>query len=70
MKKTIGIILVIVGIGLGAYGFSQMGDDSASIEIGDLELSAKDQEASNQTLIIFALSGLAIIGGAVMASRK
>ena len=47
-----------------------MGDDSASIEIGDLELSAKDQEASNQTLIIFALSGLAIIGGAVMASRK
>ena len=70
MKKIIGIVLLVVGIGLGFYAYNGMQDDKATLKIGDIELSAKDKEASNQTLILFVLSGVAILGGIGMVSRK
>lgn len=70
MKKIIGLILLVGGIGLGIFAFNQSKDDKATLKIGDIELSAKDKEASSQTIILYVISGIAVLGGLGMVSRK
>jgi nitric oxide reductase large subunit len=70
MKKIIGLILLVGGIGLGVYAYNQSQDDKATLKIGDIELSAKDKKASNETLILYAVAGIAVLGGLGMVTRK
>lgn len=64
-SNLIGIVLVVIGIALLAYGFTTFQDSKAVLEIGDLELSAGDQSQSNQGILFLVLGGLALVGGIV-----
>ncbi len=39
MKRTIGILLLVVGVALGIYGFSKYDKNTADVKIGDLGCS-------------------------------
>ncbi len=54
MKNPLGIILIIVGIALGAYGIMQFGDSGESVEIAGIELGVKDKDARTQAYLFIA----------------
>ncbi|MCB0476183.1 MAG: hypothetical protein KDC69_10935 [Flavobacteriaceae bacterium] len=69
MKKIVPIILVIAGLALLIYGFTTWQDSKAVLEIGKLELSAGDQEQSNQG-ILFLVLGVIALGGGLLSWKK
>lgn len=70
MKKIIAIILIVVGLGLAYMGYDTVSNSQASLEIGDLEISAGDQSQKQTGYVYFGLAVAALIGGGVMLSRK
>lgn len=71
MKRTIGILLLVVGIALGIYGFSKYDKNTADVKIGDLEISAGDKGGQQQSYLIFGLAAVGVIAGiAMMAGSK
>lgn len=69
MKRTIGIILLVLGIALGIYGFTQYDNSKAGIEIGNLEISAKDEGKSNVAFITMIIGGVGLIAGLVLMTN-
>ena len=70
MKRTLGILLIVLGIALGIYGFTKMEDSGGDIQIGDLEISAQDQSKQNQAYIMMGIGGVGLIAGLVLVSSK
>lgn len=70
MKRTIGIILIIVGLGLGVFGITKLNDSKSGIEIGDLELTAQDGDKKNEAYTLLALGAIGLIGGLVITNKK
>ncbi|MCB0610408.1 MAG: hypothetical protein H6562_10800 [Lewinellaceae bacterium] len=70
MRKNIGILLMVLGIALGIYGFTKLDDNKADIRIGDLELSAEDKGGMNQAYILLGLGALGLLAGAVAVSKR
>ena len=71
MKRTIGILLLVVGVALGIYGFSKYDKNTADVKIGDLEISAGDKGGQQQSYLIFGLAAVGVIAGiAMMAGSK
>lgn len=68
--RIIGVILLIGGIILGYFGYQKLDENKADVKIGDLELSAKDKDDSTSAYIMMGAGVVALIGGAVMLSRK
>ncbi len=68
--RIIGVILLIGGIILGYFGYQKLDENKADVKIGDLELSAKDKGNSTSAYIMMGAGVVALIGGAVMLSRK
>ena len=69
MKRTMGILLLVVGIALGTYGFSEMDQSSGSVEIADVEISAKDESQQTQGIIILVIGVATAVGGIVLMRR-
>lgn len=61
---------MIAGLGLAIYGITQLGDSSASLEIGGLELSAEDAGKRNESYLMIGLGVLCLIGGFFMNRKK
>jgi hypothetical protein len=70
MKKIIAIILIVVGLGLAYMGYDTVSNSRASIEIGDLEISAGDQSQKQTGYVYFGLAAVALIGGGVVLAKK
>ncbi len=69
MKNTIGIILLVLGLGLVIYGLAQKDDQQASIGIGDAELQVGKSDSAFNGYWIFG--GVAVVAGiALMAAGK
>lgn len=70
MNRILPIVLLVGGVVLGILGFQKMDNSKAGVKIGDLEISAKNENKSNAATIYLILGGLLIVGGAVMMRRK
>ncbi|MBK7871312.1 MAG: hypothetical protein IPJ74_11870 [Saprospiraceae bacterium] len=70
MKRSIGFLLIIVGIGLGIFGFTKLDDSEAGIEIGNLEIKAEDQEARNDAYVWIGLGFAGLLGGIFLVNKK
>lgn len=68
--RIIGVILLIGGILLGYFGYQKLDENKADVKIGDLELSAKDKGNTTTAYIMMGAGVVALIGGAVILSRK
>ena len=70
MNKTVGIVLVVIGIVFGVLAFRTHDANTADLQIGKLELSAEKKSDSTE-YIYWGLAGAALIGGLVaMANAK
>ncbi len=70
MKNPLAIILIVVGLGLGIYGISQLGNSGASVKVGGLELKAEDSGAKTQSYVMIGLGAICLIGGISMSKKK
>jgi len=70
MNKTIGIVLVVVGIIFGVLAYRTHDANTADLKIGKLELSAEKKSDSTE-YIYWGLAGAAFIGGMItLATAK
>tara|TARA_R110000737_G_scaffold353463_1_gene405634 strand:- start:11380 stop:11625 length:246 start_codon:yes stop_codon:yes gene_type:complete len=69
MKKIVSILLVAGGIYLGYEGVTQLQNSSASLKVGKLELSAKNETSATTAYIYLGFGVLLVIGG-VYVLRK
>jgi len=63
MKKIISIVLIGGGIYLGYMGVTQLQNSSASLKVGKLELSAKNETGATTAYIYLGFGALLAIGG-------
>ncbi len=70
MKRTIGIILVIVGICAGVYALTRHNEEKTLVEIGDLEIKQGDKNPGENTMIYYIIAAVGIIGGGFMLVSK
>lgn len=69
MKSVIGIVLILVGVYFGYSGVQTLRSSDKSIEIGNLEIGAKDQKKESNGYLSLGAGIVAIIAGASMLAR-
>jgi hypothetical protein len=69
ITKIIGILLLIGGIALGYMGITKIADNSAAVEILDLEIDVSNESGKEQGYIYLGVAALLFVGG-VYALRK
>lgn len=67
--KVLKLILILVGVALIIFGLYNAFVPQEVVEIGNLEVSAKEG-LSNQTLAMIALGVLALLAGAFIKKRN
>lgn len=67
--KVLKLILILVGVALIIFGLYNAFVPQEVVEIGNLEVSAKE-DLSNQTLAMIALGVLALLAGAFIKKRN
>jgi len=70
MKRTIGIILIIAGVVLAIFTFNQHEKDRTIIDLGEVEIKAKDQSHSQNTTLYYVMAAVCMIGGGIIALKK
>ncbi|WMX13411.1 MULTISPECIES: hypothetical protein [unclassified Aureispira] len=70
MNKVISIGLIVIGIGLGIFGYTQVNDNTKSLEIGNLELSAQKDSESTTGYLMLGAGAIFLIGGVIGITKK
>lgn len=70
MKRTIGIILIVVGLISGVYALTRHNEEKTLIEIGDLEIKQGDKQPGENTMIYYIIAAVGIVGGGFMLASK
>ncbi|WEK37144.1 MAG: hypothetical protein P0Y53_06495 [Candidatus Pseudobacter hemicellulosilyticus] len=68
--RIIGIILIVVGILLGYYGFTKLDNSKADVKIGDLEISAKDKPNTTSAWLMIGAGVVGLVAGGAMLAKK
>ena len=69
MKRTTAVLLIILGIAAGIFGFSKLQDSGGGVQIGELEISAQDTGQRNQAYVLMGGGALALILGVTLLAR-
>lgn len=69
MKNPLAIILILIGLGLGIYGITQLNDSGGSVEIAGIELSAEDSGKKTSAYAMIGFGILSLIGGIGLSKR-
>ena len=70
MRSLLGILLIIGGIVLGYFGYNKLQDNKADIKIGDLEITAKDNNNTTTAWVMIGGGVLALIAGAFTLGKR
>ncbi|MDX1476470.1 MAG: hypothetical protein R3301_02150 [Saprospiraceae bacterium] len=70
MKRNMGLLLIVLGLAAGIYGFTKLQDSGGGVQIGELEISAQDTGTRNQAYILLGGGALALILGVTLMSRS
>jgi hypothetical protein len=68
MKRNAGIVLIVVAIALGVWGFMQHEEKEADVKIGDVEIGV--DKGKDYPVTVFVLAGVALVGGLVLMNGK
>lgn len=69
-KKPLKIYLHILGLGLGYFGFTSINENTKSLEIGNLELTAQKDSESTFVYLLLGAGAIFLIGGVVGLTKK
>lgn len=70
MKRTFGIILIILGIALAVIALNRHEEDNTIIDFGKVEIKTKDKSPSENTALYYVLAGICVIGGGILMAGK
>ncbi len=70
ITKVIGILLMVGGIALGYMGITKIADNSAAVEILDLEIDVSNESGKEQGYIYLGLAVLLFAGGVYSLRKK
>lgn len=68
--KIVGILLIIAGVFLGYLGITTVSDNSASVEVLDLELDVSNESGKEKGYIYLGLAVVLFAGGIYSLNRK
>ncbi len=69
MKKAIGVLLIIVALVLAYMGYQEYSNATVGLEIGDLELSAGDQDSQMAAYVMWGVGIISLLIGGKLVSR-
>ena len=69
MKRLVSVVLILLGLALGYYGYQDLDDSSTSVEIGELEIKAEDNASKNRAYILLGSGVLSFVLGVYLLSR-
>jgi hypothetical protein len=64
--KILPVLLIVAGRARGIFGYTKLDDSSASISIGDAEISATDEGGRTEAYVIMGLGVVCLVIGAGM----
>lgn len=70
ITKIIGILLLVGGIVLGYMGITKISDNSAAIEILDLEIDVSNESGKEQGYLYIGAAVLLFAGGVYSLRKK
>lgn len=70
MNRTIGIVLILVGLISGIYALTLHEDEKALLHIGNIEVKKENKSPSRKSSIGYAVAVLSLVGGMLMLSSK
>ncbi len=68
MKRTIGIVLILAGVGLGIWGFMRHEEREPDVKIGELEIGV--DKGKDYPVTVLVVAGIALVAGLVTVSGK
>ncbi len=71
MKRTIGIILIVIGVIFTALALTHHEEDKTLLDLGKIEIKKQDNKPSKNTTLLYVIAAVCIIaGGAIVAGKK
>jgi len=71
MKRTIGIVLIIVGAVFAILALTNHEEDKTLLDLGKVEIKKQDKSPSNNTTLYYVIAAVCIIaGGATVAGKR
>ena len=69
MKQFLPYILLVSGLALGIFGFTKLDDSSASMAIGDVEISATDEGSQTQAYVLIGIGVIGVLAGVGLMTK-
>lgn len=70
MKKSIGVILIILSLGLGYLGVNKYLNSGESVDIVGIEISAENTKEKRASYFYLGFAVVSFIGGVALLNRK
>ena len=71
MGRTIGIVLIIVGVVFAILALTNQEEDRTLLDLGKVEIKKQDQSPSKNTTLYYVIAAVCVIaGGATVAGKK
>ena len=70
MNKYLPIVLIVIGLVLGIFGFTKLDDSGASMSMGDLEITATDEGSRTQAYVLIGLGVVGVLAGVGMMVKS
>ena len=69
-RKIIGVFLIVLSLGLGYFGLNKISDNSASIEVLDLEVDLSNNSEKELGYIYIGSAVLLLVGGLYLLKKE
>jgi hypothetical protein len=70
MSKFFPVALILIGIALGIIGFNRFDESGMEISIGNMEMSASDEEGRTVAYVLMGLGVISLGAGIGMLARS
>jgi len=70
MKRTTGIILIVLALFLGFVGVKKLDNSGGTVNILGIKISAQDKGAKETAYVLLGAAALCLIGGVTVMNRK
>lgn len=70
MNKYLPIVLIVIGLILGIFGFTKLDDSGASLSVGELEVAATDEGGRTQAYVLIGLGAVGVLAGVGMMVKS